>query len=294
MDFSFIQPFDLSFSLWLQSFQNPILMAPMIVITFFGNATFWFCIASLMVWAGRPKEAFHVMNLTVFSSAIVGALKGTFARPRPGLPIQQIFSDGFNTSSFPSGHSSLIGAMTAFFSNFYKTNFFRSGFVILAVLVALSRVYLGMHYLSDVIAGLILGIILGNIYYEAMNKYKKTFQLNTKKDQTGIVLILLLTVIAVLFIEQIGIIAAVLGFYAGLFLYDESHENMKKLKGIELVKVWIGGAVGWAVILAANISMTGSWEGFGILSFILYFIAGFWATYGYPKVLQYITGSKSK
>lgn len=286
MDFSFIQPFDVSISFGVQSLVNPIFTILMIGITFLGNATLWLGIAALFYWSGRRKQAFHIMNLAVLSGITAGLLKEIFARPRPS-EIQVLFNDDIGTHSFPSGHSTLIGAMGGYFSKRYSSRNITIFFTIIALLVAFSRVYLGMHYVSDVIAGLILGCLVGEFYYWASKKYKKSlFKLNAMKDEFGMIAILFFSLIALLYIEQLGAIAAFLGFYAGFFLLREEHEKVKKISGNTLWKIWIPGMIGLVAIISINISISGTWKGIGGTSYILYFIAGFWVSYLYPKLVE--------
>ncbi len=73
--------------------------------------------------------------------------------------------------SFPSSHTSI------YFSplNSFSSNFMRRAWLFLGMLVGLSRVYLGAHLLSDVIAGAVLGYMIG-LYFSQNNKF------NIKKD----------------------------------------------------------------------------------------------------------------
>jgi undecaprenyl-diphosphatase len=64
--------------------------------------------------------------------------------------------------SFPSNHAVNNFAAATFFSSLYPR--YKSVLFITASLVALSRVYLGLHYPSDIIAGAALGIIFGYIF----------------------------------------------------------------------------------------------------------------------------------
>jgi len=88
------------------------------------------------------------------------ALKHLVRRPRPFFTIKGavplITPHGF---SFPSGHATLAMAMAVVLSYYFPKA--RYPIYVLAVLVGLSRVYFGVHYLSDVLAGFILGGLLG-------------------------------------------------------------------------------------------------------------------------------------
>ncbi len=97
-------------------------------------------------------------------------LKNAVARPRPYLneefkPFWQAVGAHYESEfSFPSGHTTVtMTSMTALFLSENK-RWSWTGFIV-ATLMGLSRVYLVVHYLTDVIAGLIIGGIAGTIGY---------------------------------------------------------------------------------------------------------------------------------
>jgi undecaprenyl-diphosphatase len=69
--------------------------------------------------------------------------------------------------SFPSGHTITAFAVTVSLSHFYPE--MRPGFLFCAISVAASRVVLGMHFLSDVMAGAALGTLLAVVVSHAMS-----------------------------------------------------------------------------------------------------------------------------
>ena len=119
--------------------------------------------------AGRPREAavgrlglFAVIVASVFGQV----LKNLFCRSRPLAERSgQFFVDfpclgkGAGFISFPSGHSVTAFALAFVLSRAYPR--YASLFYGLAVLVAISRVYLAKHFPSDVVAGAAIGILAG-------------------------------------------------------------------------------------------------------------------------------------
>jgi membrane-associated phospholipid phosphatase len=95
----------------------------------------------------------------MFDIAVIGTAKGLTRRSRPVVNHDDVLSIGPDKYSFPSGHTS-----RAVFLLFYfiRTNFFRTipapVLIIWLSLVVASRVVLGRHYVSDVIAGIFFGI----------------------------------------------------------------------------------------------------------------------------------------
>jgi undecaprenyl-diphosphatase len=86
-------------------------------------------------------------------------LKVWIARPRPCVALPDVHALIKETSfSFPSLHSTNIFMAVALFSSYAKRYRY---LYILAGVVAISRIYVGVHYPSDVMAGALLGIIIG-------------------------------------------------------------------------------------------------------------------------------------
>jgi undecaprenyl-diphosphatase len=89
----------------------------------------------------------------------IGRIRPCFAFSDLNLPAGKT-----GTSSFPSNHALNNFAMAVYFSRFYP-NLKRILFIT-ASLVALSRVYLGLHYPSDILGGAIIGTVIGYFYAE--------------------------------------------------------------------------------------------------------------------------------
>lgn len=101
---------------------------------------------------------------TVGGLLVTLLLKNLFARPRPEFAAPDAY---VLTASFPSGHSMLaavvyltLGVLLARTSDRYRYKlYFLSMALLVTVLVGLSRVYLGVHYPTDVLAGWSIGLI---------------------------------------------------------------------------------------------------------------------------------------
>lgn len=119
-------------------------------------------VAGFLWLEGRPEAALLLLFATIGGVLIGHGLKLGFARPRPGLvPHGSIVS----SPSFPSGHSTMTaivyltcGILVASTRSRRRVGAYVIGLAAaVAVLVGISRVYLGVHWPSDVLAGLSLG-----------------------------------------------------------------------------------------------------------------------------------------
>jgi membrane-associated phospholipid phosphatase len=125
------------------------------------------CLAlSGMGWcAKRPRlcEAAWFASWTfVIAGVVEFSLKHLVGRPRPDaaamsmLPIGPSYTPNFD--SFPSGHATSVFAVACAFAYFYPR--LRWPLYLLALSIALGRLYLDRHYVSDVLAGALIGMVV--------------------------------------------------------------------------------------------------------------------------------------
>jgi len=137
----------------------------------------WFVIAVILFfreeerdhWFFLPTILATVLSLTI--SEIL--LKWIVARPRPTEVIGAIILTTPGNYSFPSTHATIAWAMAYVLSR--EEPRLRGWFYLLATVISLSRIYLGVHYPTDVIAGAFLGLGIGwgAIYLERLLRPKR-------------------------------------------------------------------------------------------------------------------------
>jgi len=122
--------------------------------------------ALLLCWRGGARGRVCLLMLVllvglVANAAVVDALKHAFARPRPflSLPDTRVLVGRGGSGSMPSGHAATWFAALVIVRCYYRRSWW---FMLpLAALVSLSRIYNGVHYPSDVLAGACCGLALG-------------------------------------------------------------------------------------------------------------------------------------
>lgn len=155
---------DSAFARFVYDLRTPRITIAAEIITLFGNEFVLLGGAVLFValtWKNHRREAILFAVALVMGALVNWLLKELIQRPRPAIsPLAELQS-----YSFPSGHAMNAFVFYALLSRFiYRlTPKIELGFLVtflsffLIILVGFSRIYLGVHYLSDVLAGFIAG-----------------------------------------------------------------------------------------------------------------------------------------
>ncbi|MCH8010408.1 MAG: phosphatase PAP2 family protein [Candidatus Marinimicrobia bacterium] len=113
------------------------------------------------------KQAKIIATALMVDAALVGIIKYTVRRNRPVRTKYQprLFNTRI-TPSFPSGHVSLSAAFSTVMAAYHPE--LKTPLILYVLASAYSQIYVGNHYLSDVVGGVILGIIVGNLVVSEM------------------------------------------------------------------------------------------------------------------------------
>lgn len=142
----------------------------------------WFVMlvtAIIMIFSKNKKKTFYIGLNVVLCFLLNQAFKMIFTRERP-VGINLINENGY---SFPSGHSMMSVAFYGFLAYMYLHSK-RSrknrllviiSFILLALLIGTSRIYLGVHFASDVLAGFALALAYLILYVTIFYNEKKRF-----------------------------------------------------------------------------------------------------------------------
>lgn len=153
--------FEISIIKWLQEFRSQFLDQLFELITMFGEELIIIAVLGFIYWSVDKTKGKKLAIIVFISMGINSLLKVVFARLRPFQVDSEIINLRPETSggySMPSGHTQ--SSSTVFFglAYFFKKKYLWIMATIIVSLVALSRMYIGVHYLSDVLVGGLLGI----------------------------------------------------------------------------------------------------------------------------------------
>jgi undecaprenyl-diphosphatase len=171
-------PFDMEIAAFFANYSNPSLDISFQIISFFGSLMFMIILVIAFWMAKKRKFALTFLTALISTNILVYLLKIFIDRSRPLVYFEMIYLNILNTPSFPSAHAANIFLFTVLLTFFNKKYWFT---ILGALLVAFSRIYLGAHFLSDVLTGAIIGTIFAFIFYINRDNIttwiKKTFSL---------------------------------------------------------------------------------------------------------------------
>ncbi len=168
-------------------YHNEVLTTVMIGITSFGGIVGLLLITIFLFIVILNKKSIILLFLDLSIIAILNKVfKSIMCRPRP-LDIALVSAGGY---SFPSGHSSasiaFYGLLIYFIYKNVQNNKLKWSLMValclLVLSIGLSRVYLGVHYASDVLGGFIFGIIHLIIFIKILNYGKFEFLNNSSNS----------------------------------------------------------------------------------------------------------------
>lgn len=171
--FDKLEPIDSFFYNLVSPFKSPFTTELFKLITMLGSALGIIVLINIVLIIDKKKGLFFLINSGVITIANV-IIKNIVMRNRP-LDINLIMEKGY---SFPSGHSmnsvAAYGLLIYYIYNSKLTikvkTILISILTIIMLLITLSRVYLGVHYFTDVVAGTSLSIIWLMVYTEYLKK----------------------------------------------------------------------------------------------------------------------------
>lgn len=268
--------FNITIIKFLQQFSNPFLdkLAQAITMT----AEEYFIIIFIgIVYLCIDKELGYMMSVTLlFSSTINYFVKCIFKVKRPiGTPgvrsLRLQTADGY---SFPSGHTQGAAVFWGSLMERFKKRFVYIFGVVMIVLVALSRLYLGVHRPVDVVGGFILGIfcviVLNRIFQ--CEGYKKNLFL--------LLFIVLPMIIITVYINDSKLyreLGAIIGFIIG---YNIENKYIKFNPKTSVCKNLIKVVISVSGLLIISILFKKLLPHGHVLDLITYFCGVLWFTAG--------------
>ncbi len=189
--------------IFLQSFASDFLTAFFKFFTEIGKSTYAAPLVLIVMFGISFRLGFILLHAVSWNGLITFYLKELFLLPRPanvdihvkllgesfsnpspfesmgaksffggfsGETIEYVRTYPFDTWGFPSGHASHAVTLWGSISLYVKKTWIYLSAVIMIVFISLSRMYLGRHFLADILGGLLLGFFVALVFYRGIYK----------------------------------------------------------------------------------------------------------------------------
>lgn len=167
----------------VQSYSNPPLTAVMRIITSLGSATAYIILLPFIYWCVDEKKGLRLGLAVLVSVWINISLKFLLDQPRP-------FFEGYDLSvgmvaerlgGFPSGHAQNSLVLWTIIASWGKRKRLYGIAALVCLLIGFSRIYLGVHFPTDILGGWILGGLILTAYFFLVRQLEKQIDDESRK-----------------------------------------------------------------------------------------------------------------
>lgn len=168
---------DMLFLEWMTSLEGSVLTTFLKLVSIIANETLYLIVISISYWCISKRKAFHMIVMLCFSGYIGIMVKEFMKIPRPYTydGIEALYEKSAAGYSFPSTHVQLSTTFWGSFMILCKKRIVWIIGIIFIILVAISRLYLRVHWLSDIIGAVLFSVIIVYLYT------KVTMELSDRK-----------------------------------------------------------------------------------------------------------------
>ena len=160
---------------WLESIRTPFLDSFFSAVTHLGEETIVIVLGILLFWCINKREGYYLLGIGLIGTVVNQFLKLLCRIPRPwvqdeSFTIVESARAEATGYSFPSGHTQTAVGLFGGIARWNKNLWLRIGCIVIAAVVALSRMYLGVHTPADVGVSLALGTVMVLALYPLFEK----------------------------------------------------------------------------------------------------------------------------
>jgi membrane-associated phospholipid phosphatase len=160
----FLSDFSLEATRWLQS-SYPQLRSFLVGISALGQLEFYIIVLALVYWTINKPLGRALTYMLALSDVLVSTSKHIGRNPRPYWIHPDIGLVEEASYGIPSGHAQGGTVFYLFLAGWLRRRWIWLGAILMVFLMALSRVYLGVHDIEDVVAGFLIGLVLLVFYF---------------------------------------------------------------------------------------------------------------------------------
>ena len=304
----------LDFIIFVQSFASPPLTAFMLIVTMLGSPVAYLVLIPLVYWCVDEKKGLHLGIVVLASAWLNITLKHSLSLPRLFSGTQEpsfgVINEYVIGGGFPSGHAQTSLVLFVFLALWIRKKWFWGIAAAICLLIAFSRIYLGMYFPTDILGGWIIGGLILFAYF-------KLAPLAEKHLERGGIRAYMLACAAASFImifnrpgeEPVipaGLLLGIgagyclnkhyLGFESSVFFANFAEKSAEKRNYFILVARFLPGIILLLLILLALEQLLPRFqhfENYPLILFLAFGIPGVWITAGAPWLFTQLKLAKA-
>lgn len=270
----------------IQTIHGPVLDGVFRAITFMGEEDFFMILLPLILWCVDFALGVRLTFYFLFSTVTNSVAKGVFEHPRPcDLDPEVKLCEYTGRQGLPSGHSQSAVVVWGIIASYARKWWAWAVAIALMVAIGFSRIYLGVHFPTDVLAGWTIGGILLAAYILLVPRIEASLKsLNLVVRLVLVTAILLVLALLYPTNDALAAMGVFLGAGVGIVLagqwvhFDASGPFWQRVLRL------LPGAI---ILLAFRIGLKAIFpdEGealYAVLRFVRYVVVGLWAGLGAP------------
>jgi membrane-associated phospholipid phosphatase len=153
------------------------LVVPMRLLSFLGNEEFFLLLAPALYWCINSRAGLRVGLLLMINASVNSIFKLIFFRPRPYWVDPAVKAYGAESSfGIPSGHAQNSAAVWGGLAVSFQKKWLWVTAIILIIMIGLSRIYNGVHFPADILAGWLIGTTVLAVFLKLEPKVKHRIQ----------------------------------------------------------------------------------------------------------------------
>ena len=274
--------------IFIQQIRSPFFDVFFFSVSFFGTHIFFLMLLPFLYWCVDKKYASRIFIIYLISSWSNTVMKDLIHHPRPYHINEAVKIGSAGGYGIPSGHAqgSLVMGMSLLL--WFRNRFFTYFSAAAILLIALSRLYLGVHFPTDILGGWILGAVILFTLWPNFGRLEKFLSgMSTYALYAAAFVIPAILSLALASKWPVISMGALSGFLFGLIL-QKKYSYFQQIKSFKAgILRYISGMVILALIFSAGYIVSGLKVPFHfVIMFMLAWISGLWISAGAPRLFK--------
>lgn len=180
--------------------------------SFLGYETFYLLVLPVIYWSFDSVLGIQIGFILMLSSSLNSILKVIFHSPRPFWVNPRLIIDRIETTfGIPSGHAQNAVAVWGVVAAYYRKTWIWIICILIMIMIGVSRMFLGVHYLVDIVTGWLIGGILLYLFVYLKNPISQWLEHKERSYQILVILacsliLILIGAVATLYVSETFIV----------------------------------------------------------------------------------------